>query len=111
VADEFLPPKEVPYRTVRIPACIEHEGLFAMTVRIPWICPVCGGPRGEPFKTSSFDGFHRLEGVDCWNNPCLHKETYKDVRDEYHHLMMAQNGPHVTPLDTVEEPRLWEARE
>jgi hypothetical protein len=66
-------------RTIRIPSCAEHNGFHALTATVPWRCLVCGGPRGEPYKGLSFDGSRRL-GVDRWDNPCGHVETYAFVR-------------------------------
>jgi hypothetical protein len=66
---------------VTIPARLMHEGLYAVTVEIADTCPVCGGPRGEPFKGLSYDGSRRLE-VDCWRNPCEHVDRYDAVRRE-----------------------------
>lgn len=66
-------------RTVTIPACIAHEGLHSLTVTLPWTCLVCGGPRGEPFATLSYDGSRRLH-VQGWRNPCGHVEKYEHVR-------------------------------
>lgn len=68
-------------RTVRIPACHEHAGHHARTVTLPWVCPQCGGPRGEPFPTVSYDGSRRL-ACDGWVNPCGHLDTYAAVRQE-----------------------------
>jgi len=67
--------------TVRIPASAEHEGLFAVTVKLRWTCPECGELRGETFKTISFDGSRRL-GCDGWINPCGHTDYYSNVRKE-----------------------------
>lgn len=69
----------VPTRSVRIPAVAEHAGVDAMTVTLPWRCAVCGGPRGEPYPTISWDGSRRL-AVDGWINPCGHIERYSMVR-------------------------------
>lgn len=68
-------------RTVTIPACAEHEGYYSVTVSLRWVCPQCGGPRGEPFKTLSYDGSRRL-CVDGWSNPCGHVDLYSDARAE-----------------------------
>lgn len=68
-----------PLRSVTIPACETHEGLYAVTLRLPWICIHCGGPRGTPFETISYDGSRRL-GVSGWRNPCGHVEKYSEVR-------------------------------
>lgn len=66
-------------RTVTIPACADHDGYHSMTVDLPWVCLECGGPRGEPFATTSWDGSRRL-GVHGWHNPCGHVEKYSAVR-------------------------------
>lgn len=66
-------------RTVTIPACVEHAGHHSMQVTVPWVCLKCGGPRGEPFETLSWDGSRRLS-VHGWSNPCGHLETYASVR-------------------------------
>lgn len=70
------------YKTVIIPAIEQHEGLFSTTVTLKWVCPKCGGPRGEPFKTVSYDGSRRLYNVDGWKNPCGHIDYYSDLRKE-----------------------------
>lgn len=67
-------------RIVTIPASAEHEGIFAITVRLPWTCIHCGGPRGVPASSLSYDGSRRLH-VDGWSNPCGHVETYSQVRE------------------------------
>ncbi len=72
-------------RTVTIPACTEHNGLHAMTITVPWLCRVCGGPRGEPVSGISFDGSRRLQ-VHTWSNPCGHIERYVDVRRDYRNV-------------------------
>lgn len=66
-------------RTVTIPASEQHEGIFALTVELPWVCLHCGEPRGEPYDTLSYDGSRRL-GVHGWRNPCGHVERYSEVR-------------------------------
>jgi len=60
-----------------------HEGYpgNAVTVRLSWVCPVCGGPRGEPYDTISYDGSRRL-GVSGWRNDCGHVDYYSNCRDE-----------------------------
>lgn len=70
-----------PRKTVRIPATATHEGHWAINVTLDWICPVCGGPRGEIYDTISYDGSRRL-GVNGWRNPCGHVDYYDNVRDE-----------------------------
>jgi hypothetical protein len=68
------------YRTVTIPAGIQHCGVYATTVRLPWKCIVCGATRGEPFETLSYDGSRALP-VDGWTNACGHVENYALVRE------------------------------
>lgn len=67
------------YHTVTIPGCRDHGGLHSIKLSLPWVCRVCGGARGEPFDSLSFDGSRRLI-VHSWNNPCGHIEKYQDVR-------------------------------
>lgn len=69
-------------RTITIPSCREHQGRYSITLSVEWVCPVCGGPRGEPYKTVSYDGSLQLRGVDGWQNPCGHLDTYIDIRQE-----------------------------
>lgn len=70
-----------PTRTVRIPGSTEHAGWHLRTVTLLWVCPRCGGPRGEPFPGVSYDGSRRLS-VDQWINPCGHVDWYSRVRAE-----------------------------
>ena len=66
-------------RTVTIPACAEHDGVYSMTVTLPWKCIYCGAQRGEPYPTLSYDGSRRLH-VDGWENECGHVEKYGAIR-------------------------------
>jgi len=66
---------------VEIPSMEQHHGLFKANIRLLWICPVCGGPRGEIYKTPSFDGSLRMI-VDGWKNDCGHVDKYSAVRKE-----------------------------
>lgn len=68
-----------PERTVEIPSGDDHDGIRVLRVTIPWVCPRCGGPRGEVFRTISFDGSRRLP-CDGWSNACGHVDTYAAVR-------------------------------
>ena len=68
-------------RTVCIPACENHEGLYKVNLLLNWVCPICGAPRGEIRKGLSYDGGLRLD-CDVWDNPCGHIDKYKDVRKE-----------------------------
>lgn len=69
----------IPQVSVIIPSRETHEGYHSMTVTVPWTCLHCGGPRGHPFDTLSFDGSRRLN-VHGWHNPCGHVEKYSEVR-------------------------------
>jgi hypothetical protein len=68
-------------RLVEIPSSQMHLGIYRIKVRLVWVCPVCGGPRGEVFKAPSFDGSLRMI-VDSWRNACGHVDYYEDVREE-----------------------------
>lgn len=76
--------------TVTIPACENHAGFHAMRVEISTKCPICGGPRGEPYAGLSYDGSMRLQ-VSQWNNPCGHIDKYSSVREEVKAKQVAQN--------------------
>ena len=73
--------KQVEKKTVRIPSRAEHEGWYWCEVTLDWVCPVCGGPRGEVFDTISYDGSKRLH-CHGWRNPCGHVDKYAAVREE-----------------------------
>lgn len=81
IAEQAHQDAHAPTKRVVIPACAEHEGFHSITVEVAWICPECGGPRGEVFRTLSYDGSRRL-GCDGWHNPCGHKDSYAAVRAE-----------------------------
>lgn len=68
-------------KVVEVPACVEHDGPRSVLVALRWTCPVCGGPRGDVFRTVSYDGSRRLD-CDGWVNPCGHVDKYGDVRVE-----------------------------
>ena len=82
-------------REVVVPSTEVHEGRSwnRMRVRLVWVCPQCGGPRGAPIKGISYDGSRRLYDVDLWENPCEHVDAYGAVREEAH-----TNGLNTTPL-------------
>ena len=71
------------YRTVRIPGNTDHAGQHLITVTLQWVCPTCGGPRGQVRPAISYDGSRRL-ACDGWTNPCGHIDFYADVRREAH---------------------------
>ncbi|MDD5461849.1 MAG: hypothetical protein PHG00_09480 [Methylococcales bacterium] len=68
-------------RIVTVPACTNHYGLLTTTVKLHWLCPVCGEPRGDTFRSLSDDGALPVR-FDSWNNPCGHFDLYSDVRQE-----------------------------
>lgn len=68
-------------KTVTIPATDQHEGYYKTTITLNWVCPICGGPRGEPHPVRSYDG-SLFMCVDGWNNPCGHVDKYADCRRE-----------------------------
>ena len=70
-------------QTITIPSISEHGGYEwnLVTITLDWNCPVCGGPRGEVFRTISYDGSRRL-ACDGWRNPCGHVDSYAAVRKE-----------------------------
>ena len=70
-----------PMHTVRIPGSDDHGGHHLVTVTPSWVCPICGGPRGQVVRTISYDGSRRL-ACDGWTNPCGHIDLYSAVRHE-----------------------------
>jgi hypothetical protein len=65
-------------KTVYIPRIPEHDAYDGIYVTVKWVCPVCGGPRGDIYTTVSYDGGRRLH-CDGWVNPCGHVDQYADV--------------------------------
>lgn len=78
-------------RTVRIPLLPQHEGIYGVELTLPWTCLQCGGPRGEPYDSLSYDGSLRMN-VHSWSNPCGHVETYEEVRQAYAKQVMHSVG-------------------
>jgi len=72
------PPRMV---TVTIPGSDQHDGHHSVRVTLAWVCPQCGGPRGEPFYGISYDGSRQL-AVHRWINPCGHIDLYRGARRE-----------------------------
>lgn len=72
---------EHPIQTVRIPGSRDHRGHHLITVTLAWVCPVCGGPRGQVVRAISYDGSRQL-ACDGWTNPCGHVDLYAAVRNE-----------------------------
>jgi hypothetical protein len=73
--------KQKGIKEVCIPACAEHMGIYAVKVKLFWLCPKCGQPRGEIKSGRSYDG-SRVLSCDTWENPCKHIDKYADVRKE-----------------------------
>ena len=69
------------HRTVRIPGSTDHAGQHLIAVTLRWVCPTCGGSRGQVRPAISYDGWRRL-ACDGWSNPCGHIDFYADVRAE-----------------------------
>ncbi len=68
-------------KEVCIPACEEHEGYKTVKIKLRWVCPICGQPRGIIKDVLSYDGSLRL-CCDGWKNPCGHTDKYDAVRKE-----------------------------
>lgn len=68
-------------RTVIVPSSPEHNGIYKRWVRLVWVCPVCGMPRGEPREGTSIDGSIRMS-VSVWENACGHVDKYTAVINE-----------------------------
>lgn len=68
-------------KTVFIPKCQEHNGLYGISINLLWVCPKCGGKRGDVYKTESYDG-SKVLNCDGWENPCGHIDTYDECREE-----------------------------
>lgn len=68
-------------KQIQIPARPNHEGFYTVMIWVNWICPVCGGPRGEIKQVASYDGSRRLI-CDGWSNPCGHVDKYQAVIKE-----------------------------
>ncbi len=72
---------DAPIKTVYIPARAEHDGAHGINVKLRWVCPICGAPRGEISNGRSYDG-SRVLFCNTWQNPCGHVDKYDDVRAE-----------------------------
>lgn len=72
---------DAPIKTVYIPARAEHDGTHGINVKLRWVCPICGAPRGKISNGRSYDG-SRVLFCNTWQNPCGHVDKYDDVRAE-----------------------------
>lgn len=68
-------------KEVCIPACNKHEGCKSVKVKLRWICPICGQPRGDIKNVRSYDGSLILF-CNGWDNPCGHIDKYDALRKE-----------------------------
>jgi hypothetical protein len=50
-------------------------------VTVAWICPICGGPRGEPQDFPFYENDQALS-CDRWQNPCGHVDLYPALLEE-----------------------------
>jgi hypothetical protein len=76
-------------KTVYIPRRPQHDSFDGIHVSVYWVCPVCGGPRGEVYPARSYDG-SRVLHCDGWRNACGHIDYYEKVVRE-----AANNGLNV----------------
>lgn len=77
-----------------------HDGwtVTTPTIEIADTCPVCGGPRGEPYW------HHFCEDGDWftvtrWDNPCGHLDKYADVLKELNPRTPREEADHAEYLD------------
>ncbi len=84
-------------KTVYIPAREQHGGVYGMYVKLWWVCPICGQPRGQIKNVRSYDG-SRVLPCDGWDNPCGHVDKYDACRKE-----AAENGLNVKPAEGTNE--------
>ena len=52
-----------------------------LAVTVPWVCPQCGGPRGEPRDYRFFEN-DDSHVCDRWENICGHIDRYDAVLAE-----------------------------
>jgi len=52
-----------------------------LLIELPWVCPRCGGPRGEPEVGLAYTGSQRMQ-VHEWANPCGHVDMYENLLAE-----------------------------
>jgi hypothetical protein len=58
-----------------------HGNIPLHTVTVAWICPQCGGPRGEPTLTGRCEDGQFYE-FHVWHNPCGHLDKHCAVLRE-----------------------------
>ena len=79
ITTEVATPADI--KEVCIPACETHEGYKSIKLKLRWVCPICGKPRGTIKSVRSYDGSMCLQ-CDGWTNPCGHIDKYDNVRKE-----------------------------
>ncbi|WP_367128267.1 hypothetical protein [Saccharothrix sp. HUAS TT1] len=77
VVAAYQPTLHPEVRTVRVQDRQDHFPRI-VTVTVPWVCPKCGGPRGEVNPTE-IPLFGSRRAVDTWRNPCGHIDHHRDV--------------------------------
>lgn len=82
---EWYYPKNKPQpevKTLHVPACNEHNGMYSIKVKVVWECKVCGCKLPNTFKDKSYDGSRILYNMDAWDkcHSCNHVDTYEDIR-------------------------------
>jgi hypothetical protein len=83
-------------RTVRIPtAGLVNGWRRIIEADVAWVCPVCGGPRGDVFPAIAYDGRHQMH-VDGWRNPRPEQSGADDKCD----IQQAEHDPRDVLLRT-----------
>ncbi|MFI6296755.1 hypothetical protein ACIBEJ_34555 [Nonomuraea sp. NPDC050790] len=62
-----------------------------VTITVPAICTVCGGPRGEVREHQAAVNDHPYI-VDVWDNACGHVDMYEDVIQEARAIVLQAGG-------------------
>lgn len=79
--DELGVCKKVETAAIKLVQIPVHFGdsVKLCSVRVRWVCPCCGGERGELIRGGAKVGNLRC---DLWVNPCGHPDEYSSVWDE-----------------------------
>lgn len=82
-------------RTVNVPLqSVSDHSLSVIALRLKWVCPVCGQPRGQVFESPVTLNKQRVI-TSLWGNPCAHLDRYDQVVAE------AANNGHNSGLHRV----------
>ncbi|MDO3110451.1 hypothetical protein [Mycobacteroides abscessus] len=57
------------------------DGSSIVTLTLPWVCPRCGGDRGEPRLMTWYLNSGPVQ-VHGWRNPCVHFDTAPALIEE-----------------------------